>query len=74
MRHLMWILTWIAVGIGGALGAASVLMVSATRHNTGPSPSVIAGTKEPTYVTKQKGSESGRSLIYASHRNLVSIE
>ena len=24
MRHLMWILTWIAVGIGGALGAASV--------------------------------------------------
>jgi hypothetical protein len=74
MRHLMWILTWIAVGIGGALGAASVLMVSATRHHGGPAPSVIAGTKEPAFVTKQRGGDSGRSLIASSRRTLVSIE
>jgi len=74
MRYLMWILTWIAVGVGGALGAASVLMVSATRHHSGPAPSVVAGTGQPVFATKHKGGESGRSLIAASHRNLVSIE
>lgn len=74
MRHLMWILTWIAVGIGGALGAASVLMVSATRNHGAPSPSVIAGTREPVFVTKQKGGEPGRSLVLASPRRTASIE
>ena len=45
MRHLMWILTWIAVGIGGALGAASVLMLTASRHPTSvQSPDVVAGS------------------------------
>ena len=34
MHHLMWILTWIAVGIGGALGAASVIMLSES-HQSG---------------------------------------
>lgn len=70
----MWILTWIAVGIGGVLGAASVLMISATRHHSGPAPSVIAGTNEPPYVTKQKGGESGRSLIASSHRKIIALE
>ena len=41
MRHLMWILTWIAVGIGGALGAASVLMLTASRH-PGPAGGISA--------------------------------
>ena len=74
MRHLMWILTWIAVGIGGALGAASVLMVSATRHNGAAAPSVVAGTREPVYVTKHKTGEPTRSLIAASHRHALSLE
>jgi hypothetical protein len=76
MRHLMWILTWIAVGIGGALGAASVLMVSATKHHGAPSPSVIAGTREPVFVSKPKnGGEPGRSLIASTnHRRSVSLE
>jgi len=34
MRYWMWILTWIAVGIGGALGAASVIVLSAS-HQSG---------------------------------------
>jgi uncharacterized membrane protein YhaH (DUF805 family) len=34
MRYWMWILTWIAVGIGGALGATSVIVLSAS-HQSG---------------------------------------
>jgi len=70
MRHLMWILTWIAVAVGGALGAASVLMVSATLHHGGPASSIIAGTGQPVLATQQKTG----NVIAASLRNLISIE
>lgn len=66
MRHLMWILTWIAVGIGGALGAASVLMLTASRHPTTQSPDVVAGSgnNDKVLVTKPRaGNGMGRSLI-----------
>ena len=64
MRHLMWILTWIAVGIGGALGAASVLMLTASRHPTTQGPDVIAGGSDKVLVTKPRpGSSPGRSVI-----------
>ena len=67
MRHLMWILTWIAVGIGGALGAASVLMLTASRHPaTVQGPDVIAGGggNDKVLVTKPKpGNSMGRSVI-----------
>ncbi len=66
MRHLMWILTWIAVGIGGALGAASVLMLTASRHPATQSPHVIArsGNNDKVLVTKPRpGNSMGRSLI-----------
>lgn len=66
MRQLMWILTWIAVGIGGALGAASVLMLTASRHPTAvQSPDVIAGSgDDKVLVTKPRaGNGMGRSLI-----------
>ena len=54
MRHLMWILTWIALGIGGVLGAVSVLMLSSGRTPT-TQPDVIAGGKgEPVLVTKPR--------------------
>ena len=43
MRHLMWILTWIAVGIGGVLGAASVIVLSQTRQPGSPGSDIIAG-------------------------------
>ena len=61
MRHLMWILTWIALGIGGVLGAVSVIMLSSSRSPT-TQPDVIAGGKggEPVLVTKPSGSP-GRS-------------
>ena len=66
MRHLMWILTWIAVGIGGALGAASVIMLSASR--TPPAqqaPDAVSPPKdrEPVLVTKPRPGSPGRSLI-----------
>jgi hypothetical protein len=66
MRHLMWILTWIAVGIGGALGAASVIMLSGTR--TPPAqqtPEAVGQPKdrEPVLVTKPRPGSPGRSLI-----------
>ena len=65
MRHLMWILTWIAVGIGGALGAASVIMLSASR-STPPAqtaPEVVAPAKDqdPVLVTKPRPGSPGRS-------------
>lgn len=65
MRHLMWILTWIAVAIGGALGAASVLMLTASRHPTTQSPDTIAGSgNDKVLVTKPRpGNGLGRSLI-----------
>ena len=66
MRHLMWILTWIAVGIGGVLGAASVLMLTASRHSTPvQSPDVVAGSNnDKVLVTKPRpGNSMGRSLI-----------
>jgi hypothetical protein len=65
MRHLMWILTWIAVCIGGVLGAASVLMLSASRHPAAvQSPDVIAGSgDDKVLVTKPKPGSTGRSLI-----------
>ena len=64
MRHLMWILTWIAVGIGGALGAASVLMLTAARHPATQSPDVIAGGSDKVLVTKPRpGNSMGRSVI-----------
>jgi hypothetical protein len=69
MRHLMWILTWIAVGIGGALGAASVIMLSASHQTGAQTPSVVARSGEqPVMVTKHRGGEPSRSLILASHR------
>jgi hypothetical protein len=53
MRHLMWILTWIALGIGGVLGAASVILLSNRTPTT--QPEVIAGGKgEPVLVTKPR--------------------
>jgi hypothetical protein len=69
MRHLMWILTWIAVGIGGALGAASVIMLSASRTPTTQSPEAGIGKsseREPVLVTKPRNGGQGRSLI-ATH-------
>ena len=67
MRHLMWILTWIAVGIGGALGAASVLMLTASRHSTTQSPDVTAGGSgggnDKVLVTKPRPGPGGRSVI-----------
>jgi hypothetical protein len=70
MRHLMWILTWIAVGIGGALGAASVIMLSASHQSGAQSPSatVRAADELPAMATKQKTGEPSRKLIAASHR------
>lgn len=63
MRHLMWILTWIAVGIGGALGAASVLMLTASRHPATQSPDVTAGGSDKVLVTKPRPGGTGRSAI-----------
>lgn len=70
MRHLMWILTWIAVGIGGALGAASVIMLSGSR--TPPAqqtPEVVGPAKngDPVLVTKPRPGNPGRSLIRPAH-------
>jgi hypothetical protein len=73
MRHLMWILTWIAVGIGGALGAASVIMLSASRGPNSQSPDVVAGSKEPVLVNKPRPATPGRRLI-PSHRHLRPID
>jgi hypothetical protein len=75
MRHLMWILTWIAVGIGGALGAASVIILSAAHQSGVPSPSVVVRPGElPVLATKQKTGEPTRSLILAVHRNRLASE
>jgi hypothetical protein len=70
MRYWMWILTWIAVGIGGALGAASVIMLSASHQPGAQGPSVTARSGEqPILPTKQKTGEPSRSLILTSHRH-----
>jgi hypothetical protein len=66
----MWILTWIAVGIGGALGAASVIMLSASHQSGAQSRSVTVRADEPpAMATKQKTGEPSRKLIAASHRH-----
>jgi hypothetical protein len=75
MRHLMWILTWIAVGIGGALGAASVIMLSTSRTAPTQTPDVVgAGSREPVLVNKPKtgnpSSNQGRSVIAPHPRPL----
>ena len=64
MRHLMWILTWIALGIGGALGAASVIMLSGGGTPT-VQPDVVAGGKggEPVLVNKPGPGGQGRSAV-----------
>jgi len=54
MRHLMWILTGIAVGIGGVLGAATVVMLSASRNPPVPGPGVVGGPGDPVLVTKPR--------------------
>ncbi len=70
MRHLMWILTAIAVGIGGVLGAASVIMLSASHPSGGPAPTAtVRPADPPSLVTKQKTGEPARSLILASQRH-----
>ncbi|CAN5284353.1 hypothetical protein BH10PSE6_BH10PSE6_38140 [soil metagenome] len=75
MRHLMWILTWIAVGIGGVLGAASVIMLSASHQSGAQSPSVVVRPSEPpAMATKQKTGEPSRSLILTSHRQRTASE
>ena len=71
MRHLMWILTWIAVGIGGALGAASVIMLSNSRTPPTQTPDVVgSGSREPVLVTKPKSGTQGqgRSAIPSHSR------
>jgi hypothetical protein len=75
MRHLMWILTWIAVGIGGVLGAASVIMLSASHQTGAQSPDAITRSGEPPVMaTKQKSGEPSRKLILTSHRERVASE
>lgn len=70
MRDLMWILTWIAVGIGGVLGAASVIMLSASHQPGTQGPSVTAGSDEPPVMApKQKTGEPSRRLILVSQRH-----
>jgi len=65
MRHLMWILTWIAVGLGGALGAASVIMLSGSRMKPAQAPEAAVSPRagEPVVVSKPRAGQSGRSLI-----------
>ena len=70
MRHLMWILTWIAVGIGGALGAVSVVMLTgSSRTPAVQPPDVVTPTREsePVLVNKPRPAGPGRSLIRSSH-------
>ena len=61
MRHLMWILTWIALGIGGVLGAASVIMLSNRTPTTQPENVVGGGKSDPVLVTKPRPGSPGRS-------------
>jgi hypothetical protein len=74
MRHLMWILTWIAVGIGGALGAVSVVMLSgSSRTPPVQAPDVVTPTAdtEPVLVNKPRPGAPGRSLIRSSHTDML---
>jgi hypothetical protein len=50
MRHLMWILTWIAVGLGGALGAASVIMLSGSRMKPAQAPEAAVPPRSASRV------------------------
>jgi hypothetical protein len=75
MRHLMWILTWIAVGIGGALGAASVIMLTAPHQSGAQSPSAaVRPAEQPTMATKQKTGEPSRSLPSHRHNRIADDE
>lgn len=70
MRHLMWILTLIAVGIGGVLGAASVLLLSGSHQSGSPAtPAAAASGEQPVMGAKPKTGEPSRSLIVAPHRH-----
>jgi hypothetical protein len=70
MRNLMWILTWIAVGIGGVLGAASVIMLSESHQSGAQYPTATAPSAEqPAMAVKRKTGEPSRSLIAASPRH-----
>ncbi len=59
MRHLMWILTWIAVGIGGVLGAASVIVLSQSRQPGSQGPDIIAGGTKAAPVLVGKPTPGG---------------
>jgi hypothetical protein len=59
MRHLMWILTWIAVGIGGVLGAATVIVVSQSRQPSSQGPDIIAGGNNASPVLVNKPTPGG---------------
>lgn len=59
MRHLMWILTWIAVGIGGVLGAASVIVLSQSRQPGSQGPDVIASGNKAAPVLVGKPTPGG---------------
>lgn len=69
MRPVMWILTWIAVCIGGALGAASMILLSASHQPATPSPSAAKWSEPPALAIKQRSGEPSRSLIAASQRH-----
>jgi hypothetical protein len=70
MRPLMWILTWVAVGIGGVLGAVSMIMLSESHQSRSQDPTATVRWGEPPVMsTKQKTGEPSRSLILASHRH-----
>ena len=71
MRHLMWILTWVAVGIGGALGAATVIALNASRNaSSPPATEVIARDHEPPVLVNKPrpGPTTGRSLAGGTNR------
>lgn len=75
MRDLMWILTWIAVGIGGALGAVSVIMLSESHRSGAQSPSAtVRSGEQPTMATKPKTGEPSRSLSLAHRHNRIAAD
>jgi hypothetical protein len=75
MRHLMWILTWVAVGIGGALGAAAVILLSSS-PKPAATPEVVAPARggEPVLVNNPQPAGTRRSVIYRHHRVLERAE
>lgn len=70
MRHLMWILTWIAVGIGGVLGAASVILLSGSHHSgASVAPAAAPPREQPVMGARPKTGEPSRSLIVSPYRH-----